>query len=159
MPSADEREALFRELEAMPALLAEWLSGVVGEAIVRRGPGDTFSPVEQCWHLADLETEGYAVRIRRLLTEEGPSLPDFEGDRIAEERQYRSKSLEEGLQAFTAARRTTMALLRSVTEAQWARGGVQDGVGEIRLADVPRMMREHDASHQAEILAWLEARP
>jgi hypothetical protein len=27
-------------------------------------------------------------------------------------------------------------------------------VGEVALADVPRMMRDHDASHTAEIIAW-----
>ncbi len=158
LPTADERERLFIQLEAMSSFLAEHLGGLAGEAATRRGPDDTFSPVEQCWHLADLDAEGYGVRIRRLLSEDRPSLPDFEGARIARERQYRSKSLPEGLRAFQVARRANVDLLRSVPEAEWSRRGIQGGVGEITLADVPRMMCEHDASHKAEILAWAEGR-
>ena len=87
-----------------------------------------------------------------------PSLPDFDGGGIAEERQYRAKSLQAGLHAFESARRTNVDLLRSLPQVGWARGGVQAGVGEVSLADVPRMMRDHDASHRAEILAWARAR-
>ena len=157
MATPDERESLFHELEAMPSFLARHVGSLTGEAVPRRGTGDTFSPVEQCWHLADLEVEGYAVRIRRLLTEEMPLLPDFDGGRIAEERQYRTKSLQEGLRTFQAARRANLAQLRSVPESEWSRAGVQAGVGAITLADLPRMMQEHDASHRAEVLAWVRA--
>jgi hypothetical protein len=157
MPTPDERESLFRELEAMSLFLAHHVGSLTAEAATRRGVGDTFSPVEQCWHLADLEAEGYGVRIRRLLTEEMPSLPDFDGGRIAEEREYRTKSLQEGLRAFETARRTNLAQLRSIPESEWMRAGVQAGVGAITLAALPRMMQEHDASHQAEILAWVRA--
>jgi hypothetical protein len=157
MPTPDERESVFRELDAMPSFLAHHVGSLTGEAVTRRGTGDTFSPVEQCWHLADLEVEGYGVRIRRLLTEEMPSLPDFDGGRIAEERQYWTKSLQEGLRAFEAARRANLARLRSVPESEWSREGVQAGVGAITLAALLNMMEEHDASHRAEILAWLRA--
>jgi hypothetical protein len=158
MLAADEKDSLFRELEGMPLFLAQWLGGLADDVATRRGPGDTFSPVEQCWHLADLEVEGYGVRIRRLLSEELPSLPDFDGGPIAEERQYRTRSLQAGLQAFELARHTNLDLLRSMPQAGWTRRGVQAGVGRVTLADLPRMMREHDASHRAEILAWVEAR-
>jgi len=98
------------------------------------------------------------VRIRRLLGEEGPFLPDFDGARVARERDYRARSLVDGLQAFRAARESNLAILRSVPDEAWSRGGVQEGVGEVRLSDVPRLMREHDASHRAEIAAWCRAR-
>jgi hypothetical protein len=157
MPTLDERESVFAELEAMPSFLARHFGGLTDAAATRRGADDSFSPVEQCWHLADLEVEGYGVRIRRLLTEQMPSLPDFDGGRVAEERQYRTKSLQEGLRAFAAARRANLVQLRSVLESEWMRGGIQAGVGPITLAAVPRMMQEHDASHQAEILGWARA--
>jgi hypothetical protein len=37
--------------------------------------------------------------------------------------------------------------------------GRQEGVGRITLRDVPRMMREHDDSHRAEIAALLAGTP
>ena len=49
--------------------------------------------------------EGFAERIRRLLTEENPALPDFEGARLARERDYRRRDPSEGLAAFARALR------------------------------------------------------
>jgi DinB family protein len=146
-------------LEAMPGeLRAAALR--LGEAGARRVPPDGgFSLVEQAWHLADLEAEGYAVRIARLLREDEPVLPDFDGARIASERDYRSQSLEEGLVAFAAARAANLALLRSLAPDAWTRSGTQDGVGPLTLRDIPRMMQEHDNSHRAEIAALLEGEP
>jgi hypothetical protein len=151
------REALFVELEAMPDYLSERLGALVAEVARRDGPGGTFSPVEQCWHLADLESEGFGARIHLMLTQEHPFLPDFDGARVARERNYRARSLTEGLQAFRAARQSNVALLRTVGDEAWSRSGVQEGVGKVTLADVPRLMRGHDASHRAEITAWCQA--
>src|SRR5260370_1279109 len=64
------------------------------------------------------------------------------------------------LEAFAAARAANLGLLRSLDEAEWAREGQQDGVGPVRLLDLPRMMAEHDAGHREEVLAlvaWLAA--
>jgi hypothetical protein len=46
-------------------------------------------------------------------------------------------------------------LLRTLGGSQWCRAGSQDGVGRVLLADLPHMMAAHDASHRAEIEAWL----
>jgi hypothetical protein len=114
--------------------------------------------VEQCWHLADLERDGYSVRIRRLLNEAEPALPDFDGTRVARERDYKSLSLADGLAAFRQARAENLAALRGLTALDWERRGTQEGVGRIGLCDIPVMMAEHDSAHRAEIDAWLRAR-
>ena len=45
------------------------------------------------WHLCDLEREGFGVRIRRLRDETTPHPPDFDGTRVAQQRDYRALSL------------------------------------------------------------------
>jgi hypothetical protein len=154
--SVAERAPLLVELEDMPGFVARMFGDLSAEAARRGGPDGTFSPVEHCWHLADLETEGFGVRIRLLLDEERPFLPDFDGARVARERNYRARSLVEGLQAFRVARECNVALLRRVPDEAWSRSGVQEGVGEVRLLDIPRLMHEHDGSHKAEIIAWCQ---
>lgn len=154
MPAPEPLDSLLAELETMPDDLARMLGDLPPEVAARPGPGGSFSPVEHCWHLADLESGGFAARIRQLLAEERPFLPDFDGARVARERSYRTRSLAEGLAAFRAARRATLALLRSVPDQAWARAGVQENVGEVHLADIPRLMCDHDASHRAELAAW-----
>lgn len=151
------QEALLVELEGMPEFLARMLGDRSAEAARRGGPRGTFSPVEQCWHLADLEAEGFGIRIRRLLDERRPFLPDLDGAAVARERNYRARSLVEGLHTFRVARESNVALLRGVPEDAWSRRGVQEGVGEVSLSDIPRLMHEHDASHKAEIIAWCQA--
>jgi len=95
-----EKDTLWRELEDMPRFLAERFAALTREASTTRGPDGTFSPVEQSWHLADLEREGFGLRIQRLLREKNPQLPDFDGARVAQERRYHTKSLQEGIAAY-----------------------------------------------------------
>jgi hypothetical protein len=148
------REALLEELKAMPDSLGRSFAALTEFEAMLPGPDDAFSPVEHCWHLADLEREGYAVRIRRLRAEHDPELPDFDGARIAQERNYRARSLAEGIAAFTAARRENVAAFAALTPADWSRRGTQEGVGPVSLCDIPAMMAEHDATHRQEIEAW-----
>ena len=53
-----QREDLMESLAATPRFLHESFDGLSLEASRLRGPKGTFSPVEQIWHLADLEQEG-----------------------------------------------------------------------------------------------------
>ena len=110
-----------------------------------------FSFVEQLWHLADLEREGYGVRIRRIRAEDEPVLPDFDGDRIARERRYLERDPREGLDIFRSAREENLSLLSRSTTADFDRSAVQEEVGRITLADVQRMMSAHDKGHVSEI--------
>ena len=153
-----EQEELLAKLARMPDFLDQAFGGISEADAVIPGPEGTFSPVEQCWHLADLEREGYAVRIRRLLAETHPVLPDFDGARVARERNYRTLALAEGLRAFRVARAANVQALRSVDGSDWMLSGAQEGVGVVALCDVPLMMAEHDAGHRQEIQAWLAAR-
>lgn len=151
-----ERDELLARLETMPSDLRN-AAAALGESRSRVAPpGGGFSMVEQAWHLADLEREGYRVRIDRLLHEPDPFLPDFDGARVASERDYRSKSLDEGIAAFAAARAANVSLLRSLPPRAWEKSGTQEDVGSVTLSDIPRMMLEHDSSHRAEIAAILE---
>ena len=157
--TAADLAALLAELSGMPEFLAARLGSLGSEEAALPGRTGAFSPVEHCWHLADLEREGYAVRMKRLLHESEPRLPDFDGARLAEERQYRRKTLAEGLRAFGEARRSNILALRALDPVEWSRRGSQEGIGGICVSDLPRMMAEHDRVHKAEIDTWLLERP
>jgi hypothetical protein len=146
-------------LRTMPGFLGAVASRFPGSAALASGPAEGLCFVEQVWHLADLEVEGYGLRIDRILNEDNPSLADFDGGQVARDRQYRSLSLAAGLARFAEARARNLASLADLTPSQWERTGTQEGVGRLRLADVPRMMAEHDASHREEIRALLGEAP
>jgi hypothetical protein len=149
----EDQQRLMEELAAMASFLAERF-GTLADDEAKLRVDDVFSPVEQVWHLADLEREGFGVRIERLLNEDDALLPDFDGAQVAERRNYRNKSLREGMSAFARARAENIEALARITPSQWTRRGLQQGVGPVSLCDIPTMMAEHDAAHREEIEAW-----
>jgi len=154
-----ERQAVIGRLAAMPDFLDASFADLSAIDAAVPGIHGTPSPVEQCWHLADLEREGYGSRIRRLLVEPDPVLADFDGARIARERNYLMRPLGEALEQFRAARAENLAALRQAQAGDWLRAGVQEGVGPVALCDIPHMMAEHDDIHREEIESWLRDRP
>ena len=148
------RGELLAALEAMPRYLEMTFAGLDADDAARPGPDGLFSPVEQAWHLADLEREGFGVRIDRLLREESPQLPDFDGTAVALARDYRHLSLADGLASFASARRENLRKLRAVPADAWTRGGTQEGVGAVSLCDMPSFLRQHDLAHRDEIERW-----
>ena len=151
-----ELETLLLTLESTPVLLERAAAGFCQSTAQRRPAAGGFSLLENVWHLADLEREGFGVRIRRILSEDEPTLSNFDGDRIARERNYQSRDLSTGLTAFRDARRRNCEVLRSIAGHQWKRRAFQEELGPLTLADVPRMMADHDRSHTADIAALLE---
>ncbi len=151
------QQQLLEQLASMSSFLAERF-GALAEDEAKLRVDDVFSPVEQVWHLADLEREGFGVRIERLLNEDDAELPDFDGAAAAQRRKYREKSLREGMRAFARARQDNIDALARVTPSEWKRRGVQQGVGPISLCDIPTLMAEHDAAHRDEINAWCGGR-
>ena len=155
-------ETLLLTLESTPALVARAAASLSPTEARVRPAGGGFSFLENVWHLADLEREGYGTRIRRILGEDNPALMNFDGDQIARERGYQEKDVERGLALFSGARQANLERLHALSTADWKRSGSQEGVGRITLADLPRMMAEHDRSHEIEIfdlLALLRGQP
>jgi hypothetical protein len=150
----EQREALLDSLEQMPQYLEQQFRSLTAEMLHQRGADGSFSPVEQVWHLADLEREGFGVRIDRLLSESEPQLPDFDGAAIAATRHYQSLSLSAGLAVFREARQRNLARLRAMAADAWSRSGQQQGLGRVSLCDLPGFMSQHDAAHRGEISAW-----
>jgi hypothetical protein len=146
-----EFHELIEFLEETPEMVRQ-LTIDMSERDLKWKPSESeFSSLEQVCHLRDLELEGYTVRIRKLLTEQQPSLPDFDGGRLAIERDYNSQDFEAALQDFTTARKENINVAGTLSSEQLHLSGVLEGVGEITLGRLLRLMREHDQSHREEL--------
>ena len=150
-----EFEALLVTLESTAAVLSRAAAALSPAEARRRPAAGGFSLVENVWHLADLEREGYGLRIRRILSESNPALLNFEGDRMARERSYQERDIDRGIVLFARARAQNLEALRKLSRADWKRSGSQEGVGCVSLDDIPRMMAEHDRSHGTEIASLI----
>lgn len=147
------------DLASFPSVVRQLIESAPPELLTRKPANGGLALIENAWHLADIEVEGYGVRLRRLLAEESPSLPDFRGDVIAADRDYLHLPLEPALQRFERARAENIALIEAASEAQKQRGGEQEGVGRVTFARVVEMMAEHDRSHAAELAELLSSSP
>lgn len=147
----------FRELvdflEETPAIIGRLTIGWSEQALRRKPSDDEFSALEQVCHLRDIEREGYSLRIRKIVTESQPALPDIDGSRLARERSYNSQNFAAALEDFSLARNENIALVRGLSSDQLERSGVLEGVGEITLERLLMLMREHDQAHREELRA------
>ena len=144
------------ELREMPDMVVQAARTLPGSVVADRPLDGGFAMIEHVWHLADLETDAYEVRIRRILEEDEPQLPSFDGEAVAAKRKYRALRLRDGIKKFAEARARNLAALGALDGAAWDRVGIQEGVGRVTLRDVPRLMHEHDLSHREEIAALLQ---
>jgi hypothetical protein len=110
-----------------------------------------FSALENVCHLNDLEREGYALRIEKLMSEDQPFLPDFDGGKIAAERDYNDRQLALMLDAFTHSRENNLRAVSGLSADELQRGGTLETVGPITLESLLLKMREHDEAHLQEL--------
>lgn len=145
-----------RKLEELPRLLSALVARLPDAVLRARPAGQPYSVVEHAWHLADLEREGFGVRLHRMVREAHPFLPDFAGDRVAEERAYASLDGGLGAAVFAAARQANLSRWDLLSEADRARGGFQEGVGPVKVSELPARLLAHDLSHARELVELLE---
>lgn len=146
-----ELQEIVRFLEETPGQIRQLAARMSGQDLKWKPSAEEFSVVEQVCHLRDLEKEGYSARIKKLLTEHQPALPDFDGSRIARERDYNNQDFESAFQEFARSRAENVRLMKTLSPEQLNRSGVLEGVGAITLEKLFRLMREHDQSHREEL--------
>ena len=142
-------EAL-RRLAEMPAILRDKVAQATPARLRLRPNAESFCLVEHACHLRDLEREGYAVRLARMLAEAAPVLEGFEGDAIARERDYMSQDAHRAAAEFAAAREAFVARARALTGDEMSRTASFMGRA-ITVCDLLAMMVEHDRGHREEI--------
>ncbi len=134
-------------LAQTPALISRRIAALPDVEVRRQRADGSFSIAAEVCHLRDLEIEGYGARIERLLKEDRPSLPDFDGALIAIERDYNSQDVQEALKSFARARGQNLNRVSALPEEQFEREGTLDGVGCITLKRLLALMKEHDQGH------------
>ena len=144
-------EALKR-LAEMPAILRDKVAQATPAQLRQRPNAESFCLTEHACHLRDLEREGYAVRLARMLEETTPLLAGFEGDVVARERDYLSQDAHDAAAQFAAARAAFLSRVEALTGDQMSRTASFMG-RTITVCDLLAMMVEHDRGHREEIEA------
>src|SRR5262245_35161872 len=146
-----EFEELTADLLNMPRAVEEIVRSLTDAELRRKPSQDEFSALEHVCHLRDIVREAYKVRIEKLLYEQDPFLSNFDGSRIARERDSNSESLDASLAALAESRQSNMALFEGATDTDYNKSGRFEGVGPITLASLLLTMKEHDGEHLREL--------
>lgn len=182
MPTPEEHGALPIEvrlgrLEQTPGELERAISGRTDAELSRRPDAHNWAAVEIVCHLRDVE-ELFQIRFHTVVALDEPhilvvgaSANDLAAWRIggsighpldpgrwAEDRQYLRNDAREALAAFRRRRAEVLALLRSLSPAEWQRGGIHPSRGRLTLAEWVGRLAAHDDNHVAQLHRALEGR-
>ena len=155
--SPADRAALIDRYERGPAVLDAALAKIPKDAMQWRPAPGKWSAHEVIVHCADSETNAHG-RIRYVLAEEQPVIQGYDQDRWAATLDYHSLPLAPALATVTAVRANTAALLRRLTDADWARVGTHTESGRYGAEDWLKLYAEHLEVHarqlERNLAAW-----
>jgi DinB superfamily len=146
-------------LAATPRRATDIVRGLSEEQLSWK-PTEFFSLRENVLHLRDIDVEGCEKRLRLILSEDSPALPDVNGGKLARERNYNAQPIEPALADLARSRAGSVERLRSCSEADLARTAEMQGVGKIDLRRLLELWMQHDADHlkdMAELRRAVEA--
>jgi hypothetical protein len=107
-------------------------------------------------HLADSESIS-AQRLRRLVVEAHPVIQGYDQEAYATRLRYNQRPLGPALEAFRAARASTLQVLEAMTEAEWTREGWHTQSGRYTAETWLKIYAAHAHDHAAQIRRLREA--
>ena len=146
---AQQRDQLIEQYKQGYQVVCEALQGA-SDADLDRRPGEgEWSAREVVHHLGDSEMTA-AIRLRRLLAEERPLIPNADQETYARLLHY-DRPIDTSLEAFRAARRSTATLLERLSEADWGREGTHSEMGRFSVETWLAIYGVHAHDHADQI--------
>ena len=136
--------ALVEALAAFPARLAAAAKARVAEW--RPFPEGEWGPTEIVRHLIAVEDQVHRARLAQVARQDDPHWTWTEPGPAAG---FDDASLLEVLTVFARRRAKTVAMVRALDEAGWARSGTHETYGRLDVAGLLRLAIYHDSEHLA----------
>jgi hypothetical protein len=148
MTASDRKTLIDRYKRGHQEVVAALSGATDAELDAHPAPGK-WSAREIVHHLADSEMTA-AIRLRRLLAEDGPTIVGYDQEEFARRLHY-DRPIAGSLEAFGAARRTTAEILDRMTEAEWAREGLHSESGRYSVVRWLEIYADHAHNHADQI--------
>jgi DinB superfamily len=146
----EERSDLIAQYVAGYDEVMKALDGFPNESLGAHPIPGKWSAKEIVHHLGDSETTA-ALRLRKLLVEDKPTIEGYDQDQFAIKLRYNERDMAPALEAMRAARETTRQLLSVMTEEEWKREGVHTESGPYSVEKWLRIYADHAHNHAAQI--------
>ena len=137
-----------------PATLRALLDGIAGDVTSRPADGD-WSIHDVVVHLTSLDPFSMVGRVRAILDQDDPVIPDLDEQEVLEGSGLQSKSLADVLDQMTHQRGDALVWLRELTPQQLARTGRHSAAGALSAADIIHHKAWHDLLHMRQICSML----
>src|SRR5438132_6041963 len=139
-------DALVNDYAAGAQALREAVRGMTREQVLARPVPGKWSTLEVVCHIADFEIVG-ADRIKRVIAENQPTLPDGDEKAFATALAYHNRDLEEELQSIGGIRASTARILRTLKDEDFARIGKHTAAGPLTLQQLVEPMATDNGDH------------
>jgi DinB superfamily len=152
----EERNELIAKYAAGYEEVAEALNDFPAESLAAHPIPGKWSVREIIHHLGDSESTS-AFRIRKLLVEDNAIIEGYDQDQFATRLRYNERDMAPALEAFRAARASTVPLLQMMTEEDWQRVGTHTESGRYTTENWLTIYAGHAHNHAAQIRRLREA--
>ena len=146
---AKTRKELIAKYKDGCRIVAEALKGITEKELDARPAPGKWSAREITHHLADSEMIA-AIRLRRLITEEQATIRAYDQNIFAR-RLYYDRPIQASLDAFRAARESTVEILERMTDAEWMRQGTHSESGQYTSEKWLEIYAKHAHTHAEQI--------
>lgn len=143
------RDVLIAQYEAGYDRVVKALEQITEAELNARPSPDSWTAREIVHHLADSEMTS-AIRIRRMIVEDAPLIQGYDQDAFVRVL-YSDRPISPSLEAFGAARRSTVPILRRMDESAWGRAGIHSESGRYSVEDWLRVYGVHAHDHAEQI--------
>jgi DinB superfamily len=131
-------------------VFAEALEGITDGELDARPGTDEWSAREVVHHMADSEMTA-AIRLRRLIAEDLPTIQGYEQEEYAQRLFYSERPIDASVDAVASARQTTAEILDRLDEGQWARRGTHTESGAYGVETWLEIYADHAHDHADQI--------
>jgi hypothetical protein len=139
------RDELVEAFAAFPDRLGVAARAATGRTV----PAGEWGPNEIVRHLIAVEAEVWQARLARVAVEDDPHWTWTEPGQAPG---FDDAGLESVLTAFAAARATTVATVRALDDAGWARHGTHATYGRLDVEGLIGLAIDHDRDHLGSII-------
>ncbi len=146
----EERSKLIAQYAAGYDEVVRALEGFPAENLGAHPIPGKWSAREIVHHLGDSESTS-AIRLRKLLVEDSPTLEGYDQDQFATKLRYNDRDMQPALEAFRSSRETTVQLLSLMTEDDWKRAGVHTESGPYSAEKWLVIYADHAHGHASQI--------
>jgi hypothetical protein len=140
----------FARFKTGPTLVRSAVSGVDPALLNRRPRGDEWSIRDVIIHLSDTELVR-AVRLRMMLAEEQPHLPDVDEGLWKRKLHYLWRDPESAISLFQQTRYANAELLAQCYADAWERTAIHASLGVMTVADQMIRGTDHVDDHVGQI--------